>query len=81
MVDSATPIRSLAIGRWAARTSMPMYRRPLRERGEIHRQDVVELCRVGADQAKRLLARLVAEGVLARDGRGNGTRCVLGARP
>ncbi len=58
-----------------------MVRAYVREHGEIHRQDVVELCRVGVDQAKRLLARLVAVGVLARDGKGKGTRYVLGARP
>jgi ATP-dependent DNA helicase RecG len=41
--------------------------------GGIRRRDVTELCRISDSQAKRLLARLVAEGRLARSGERKGT--------
>jgi ATP-dependent DNA helicase RecG len=51
-----------------------MVKRYVREHGSIRRSDVVELCRLGADQAKRLLARLVEAGALVRVGEGKGSR-------
>ncbi|MDQ3773944.1 MAG: winged helix DNA-binding domain-containing protein [Pseudomonadota bacterium] len=51
-----------------------MVRRFVREHGSVRRGDVIELCRIGAQQAKRLLARLVATGALERVGAGKGTR-------
>jgi ATP-dependent DNA helicase RecG len=57
-----------------------MVRAYVREHGEIRRQDVIELCRIGSDQAKRLLVRLVDEGVLAREGTGKSTRYMSGDR-
>lgn len=45
----------------------------VREHGEIRRRDVVELCRVSGDQAKRLLAKLVDDGALLRTGTGKAT--------
>ncbi len=40
--------------------------------GRIARKDVIELCRIGEDQATRLLDRLVEDGQLARFGAGRG---------
>jgi ATP-dependent DNA helicase RecG len=57
-----------------------MVRAYVRKHGEIRRQDVIDLCRIGSDQAKRLLARLVEERVLAREGTGKSTRYVSGDR-
>lgn len=44
-----------------------------RKNGRIARKDVVDLCRVGDDQAKRLLDKLVKEQELTRNGIGKGT--------
>ena len=55
-----------------------MIRAYAREHGEIRRRDVVELCRVSADQAKRLLAKLVDEAALTREGTGKATRYLPG---
>ncbi len=55
-----------------------MIRAYVREHGEIRRRDVVELCRVSTDQAKRLLAKLVGEGALTRAGTGKATRYLPG---
>jgi ATP-dependent DNA helicase RecG len=38
------------------------------QHGTIRRQDVIDLCRLGPDQATRLLRRLVEAGLLARSG-------------
>lgn len=43
------------------------------QHGRIRRQDVIELCRVSPDQAKRLLKRLVKAGKLLRRGQHKGT--------
>lgn len=51
-----------------------MVRAYVREHGEIRRRDVVELCKVSPDQAKRLLRRLVDDGVLVMSGATKGTR-------
>ena len=45
----------------------------VREHGEIRRRDVVELCRLGPNQATRLVQRLVKEGALQKYGVGKGT--------
>lgn len=45
-----------------------MIRQYVRTHGQIVRSDVVDLCGLGTDQATRLLARLVEEGVLVAEG-------------
>ena len=50
-----------------------MVRTYVREHGSIRRRDVIRLCRLSPQQATRLLARLVEEDVLARQGRGKGS--------
>lgn len=45
--------------------------------GRITRRETAELCRLGSDQAKRLLARLTDAGRLRRQGRGRGVTYVL----
>jgi ATP-dependent DNA helicase RecG len=42
--------------------------------GSIARNEVVDLCQIGTDQAKRLLRRLVREGKIVRKGIGRGIR-------
>jgi ATP-dependent DNA helicase RecG len=42
------------------------------QHGRIRRQDVVDLCRLGPDQATRLLQRLVKEGKLVLRGQRKG---------
>lgn len=44
----------------------------VREHGEIRRKDVMELCRLSADQAKRLLVSLAEDGYLLLVGAGRG---------
>lgn len=44
----------------------------VRNHGRITRKDASELCRLGGDQASRLLRRLQAEGKLTVVGRGRG---------
>jgi ATP-dependent DNA helicase RecG len=51
-----------------------MVRSFVREQGSIRRRDVVDLCHVSVHQAKRLLAKLVDEGALARTGVGKATQ-------
>jgi ATP-dependent DNA helicase RecG len=46
----------------------------VREHGEIRRRDVMDLCHLSSDQAKRLLASLTEEGFLDRTGSGRGVR-------
>lgn len=50
-----------------------MVRRYVREHGSIRRKDVVELCHLSDNQAKRLLARLVSLEALSPAGRGKAT--------
>lgn len=57
-----------------------MVRRYVREHGQIRRQDVVSLCRVSSDQAKRLLGRLCDEGVLERRGVRKSSHYVAGSK-
>ena len=45
----------------------------VRQQGRISRQEVMEQCQVGARQATYLLRKLVAQGVLVRQGTGRGT--------
>ncbi|MBL8112686.1 MAG: putative DNA binding domain-containing protein [Acidobacteria bacterium] len=40
----------------------------IEQQGSIRRRDVIDLCRLSADQAKRLLSALVERGVLRREG-------------
>ena len=40
----------------------------VKQHGQIRRADVIELCRLSPDEAKRLLARLEGEGVLTLHG-------------
>lgn len=51
-----------------------MVKRYVREHGSIRRKDVVGLCRLSDDQAKRLLASLTDAGVLVRVGVRKGAR-------
>ena len=51
-----------------------MVRSFVREHGSIQRSDVVDLCRLSVHQAKRLLAKLVDDGVVVRMGVGKATR-------
>lgn len=57
-----------------------MIRRFVRDHGSIGRQDVVELCRLSSDQAKRLLGRLVDDEVLSKVGSGKKTRYERGPK-
>jgi ATP-dependent DNA helicase RecG len=52
----------------------------VRQHGQIRRADVVELCRLSTDQAKKLLARLKSEERLEQRGTHRGATYVLGAR-
>jgi ATP-dependent DNA helicase RecG len=45
----------------------------VRNHGRITRRDAVALCRIGEDQARRLLTKLHSEGKLRRTGRGSAT--------
>jgi ATP-dependent DNA helicase RecG len=56
-----------------------MVRSFVREHGRINRAGAAELCRISLDQAKRLLAKLVDEDVLARKGVGRATHYERGA--
>jgi len=51
----------------------------VREHGEIRRKDVIELCRLGPNQATRLLQALVKGGSLEKHGIGKGTFYTRGA--
>lgn len=57
-----------------------MVKRYVREHGSIQRKDVVELCRLSDDQAKRLLATLTNAGVLIRLGERKGARYEKGPK-
>lgn len=57
-----------------------MVKRFVREHGSIQRKDVVELCRLSDDQAKRLLANLTSAGVLIRVGERKGARYQKGPK-
>lgn len=52
----------------------------VREHGQIARADVMDLCGIGADQAKRLLRKLTAEGVIIGEGTGRWRRYRLGPK-
>ncbi len=52
--------------------------RYVEEHGSIRRADAIELCRLGQDQAYRLLRRLTQAGVLVREGSGKGARYLRG---
>jgi len=45
----------------------------LEQQGQIRRRDVIDLCRLSPDQAKRLLGDLVEKGVLKRQGKDRAT--------
>jgi ATP-dependent DNA helicase RecG len=55
-----------------------MVKRYVREHGSIRRKDVVELCRLSDDQAKHLLTKMVADGLLKLVGKGRGARYEAG---
>lgn len=45
----------------------------VRQHGQIKRAEVMELCRLNADQAKKLLSRLKADGRLLQHGERKGS--------
>jgi ATP-dependent DNA helicase RecG len=50
------------------------------QHGQIGNADVMDLCRLSADQAKRLLRRLVSNGVLVADGDNRWRRYLAGPK-
>ncbi len=43
------------------------------QKGDVRRQDIVDLCQISPSQASRLLRDLAAQGRLVRSGRGKGS--------